>query len=146
MTTSTPAPETAVKSVLVVEDDPDIALMVERRLASNGLRVRVAASGDEALRLAIEAPPDLIVLDLMLPGMDGYKFARILRQQAGCAGVPIVVASSLTHRDNRKRAMKEARAAAYLTKPFDARDLAATVEALLSDRHRNAPLTREPSR
>ena len=130
-------PERDAIDVLVVEDDPDIGVMLERRLASEGLSIRRASDGAEALRAAMASPPDVIVLDLMLPGMDGYKMARILRQQPGCADVPIVVVSALAHRDNRKRATKEAGAAAYLTKPFDFREM---VEAV-----RKAAASRRPS-
>ena len=123
MTGTTAPPIRGVISVLVVEDDPDIGVMLERRLSSEGLAIRRAADGEEALREAMASPPDVIVLDLMLPGMDGYKMARILRQQAGCGDVPIVVLSALSHRDNRKRAVKEMGAAAYFTKPFDCREM-----------------------
>jgi two-component system copper resistance phosphate regulon response regulator CusR len=140
-----PAAREAVR-VLLVEDDPDVGVMLERRLASEGLSIRRAADGEEALREAMASPPDVIVLDLMLPGMDGYKMARILRQQDGCADVPIVVVSALTHRDNRKRAMKEANAAAYLTKPFDFREMFDAVTKAVAARKPAPPRTAEEAR
>jgi len=134
-------------SVLLVEDDPDVGHMLERRLASEGLSIRRAVDGDEALKEAMAERPDVIVLDLMLPGMDGYKMARILRQQEGCSDVPIVVLSALSHRDNRKRAVKEAGASAYLTKPFDFRELIEAVRRALPERGEDeGGSTNEPPR
>lgn len=140
---------TGARSVLLVEDDPDIGHMIERRLAHEGLSIRRASNGEEALRLAMDSPPDVIVLDLMLPGMDGYKMARILRQQEGCATVPIVIVSALSHRDNRKRAAKEAGACAYLTKPFDFPEMVEAVRKALQPlglEDEPNPTTPEPQR
>lgn len=150
---ATPPERPGTASVLLVEDDPDIGHMIERRLAHEGLSTRRAVNGEEALSLAMESIPDVIILDLMLPGMDGYKMARILRQQEGCANVPIVIVSALSHRDNRKRAMKEANACAYLTKPFDFPEMIDAVKRAIGarggERERTSeanPTTPEPNR
>ncbi|HEY7975422.1 MAG TPA: response regulator, partial [Ktedonobacterales bacterium] len=101
--------------VLVVDDDPRITELLRRVLAYEGYSVSVAASGDEALQRALERPPNLIVLDLMLPRVDGLEVARRLR--AAGDNVPILM---LTARDAVSDRVKglEAGADDYLVKPF----------------------------
>jgi two-component system response regulator MprA len=114
--------------VLVVDDDPRITDLVRRILAYNGYSVTVAATGDEALSRLLERPPDLIVLDLMLPGIDGMEVAR--RVRAAGDNVPILM---LTARDavlDRVQGL-EAGADDYLVKPFAPEELLARVKALL---------------
>ena len=129
--------------VLIVEDDPDISELTAARLRKEGLTVRCAQSGEEALAAARTSPPDLLVLDLMMPGMDGYKFARVLRGMDGCGAVPIVVVTALSHRDHRKRALEEAGARAFFTKPFEPSRLAAMVLGLLEPTRAAAPPAEE---
>ena len=117
-------------TVLVVEDEPGIADFIRRGLSYKGYSVQVAHSGEEALELAQERLPDLVILDLMLPGMDGVEVCRRLR--AADAG-PIVM---LTARDavTDKVAGLEAGADDYITKPFAFEELLARVRAALRRR------------
>src|SRR2546430_2694696 len=114
--------------MLVVDDDPRITELLRRILAYEGYSVAVAASGDEALKRTLERPPDLIVLDIMLPGLDGLEVSRRLR--AAGDNVPILM---LTARDAVVDRVKglEVGADDYLVKPFAPEELVARIKALL---------------
>jgi two-component system, OmpR family, response regulator MprA len=114
--------------ILVVDDDPRITDLLRRILAYEGYSVAVAASGDAALMRTLERAPDLIVLDVMLPGIDGLEVARRLR--AAGDNVPILM---LTARDSIKDRVKglETGADDYLVKPFANEELLARVKAML---------------
>jgi two-component system response regulator MprA len=114
--------------ILVVDDDPRITDLVRRVLAYEGYSVAIAASGNEALNRTLERPPDLIVLDIMLPGLNGLEVARRLR--AAGDHVPILM---LTARDAVADRVKglETGADDYLVKPFAPEELVARVKALL---------------
>lgn len=114
--------------ILVVDDDPRITDLLRRILAYEGYSVSVAATGNEALTRTLERPPDLIVLDIMLPGLDGLEVAQRLR--AAGDTVPILM---LTARDaviDRVKGL-ETGADDYLVKPFAPEELVARVKALL---------------
>ena len=117
-------------TVLVVDDDDRLVSSVRRVLAYEGYRVITATTGAEGLQLARDASPDLIVLDVMLPGLDGLEIAR--RVQAG-GGVPILMLSA-RDRIEDKVAGLEAGADDYLVKPFAVEELLARVKARLRRR------------
>jgi two-component system, OmpR family, response regulator MprA len=114
--------------ILVVDDDPRITELLRRILAYEGYSVTIAASGDEALTRTLERPPDLIVLDIMLPGLNGLEVTQRLR--AASDYVPILM---LTARDSvaDRVAGFEVGADDYLVKPFTPEELLARVKALL---------------
>jgi two-component system response regulator MprA len=114
--------------ILVVDDEPRITNLVRRILAYEGYSVAIAASGTEALDRTLERPPDLVVLDLMLPGLDGLEVAQRLREAGDT--VPILM---LTARDTVSDRVKglETGADDYLVKPFAPEELVARVKALL---------------
>jgi DNA-binding response OmpR family regulator len=114
--------------VLVVEDEPNIASFARMYLEAAGFRVSIEHRGDEGLAAAERDRPDMVVLDLMLPGLDGYEITRRLRQ--GAEHVPIIM---LTARDDAvdKVVGLELGADDYLTKPFNPRELVARVRAVL---------------
>ncbi|MFI5271708.1 MAG: response regulator transcription factor [Ktedonobacterales bacterium] len=114
--------------ILVVDDDPRITELLRRILAFEGYSVSIAASGDDALLAVLERPPDLIVLDLMLPGIDGLEVARRLR--AAGDTVPIVMLTARDAVPNRVEGL-EAGADDYLVKPFAPEELVARVKAML---------------
>ncbi|MBI2866511.1 MAG: response regulator transcription factor [Chloroflexi bacterium] len=114
-------------TVLVVEDDPHIVELVRLYLARDGHKVIAAFDGREGLRLAREVRPDLLVLDLMLPGLDGMEVCRILREESD---MPIVMLTARVEEEDRLAGLNLG-ADDYVTKPFSPRELAARVRAVL---------------
>jgi two-component system alkaline phosphatase synthesis response regulator PhoP len=117
----------AGKRVLVVDDDTKTVELVKLYLKRDGYRVLTAYEGIEALRLAREGHPDLIVLDLMLPGIDGLEICRTLRDESD---VPVIMLTAKTT-DQDKLVGLDLGADDYVTKPFSPRELAARVRAVL---------------
>jgi two-component system KDP operon response regulator KdpE len=115
-------------TILVVDDEPEILRAVRSGLAAQGYDVQSATQGDEALRLATSAVPDLVILDVMLPGgMDGLEVCRRLREWSH---VPILILSALGQ-ERQKVAALDLGADDYLTKPFGMDELTARVRAAL---------------
>ena len=117
----------AGKRVLVVDDDVKTVELVKLYLNRDGYRVLTAYDGIEALRLAREGRPDLIVLDLMLPGIDGMEVCRTLRNESD---VPIIMLTAMTTDQDKLNGL-ELGADDYMTKPFSPRELAARVRTVL---------------
>jgi DNA-binding response OmpR family regulator len=115
------------KKVLVVDDDVKTVELVKLYLLRDGYRVITAYEGREALRLAREFHPDLIVLDLMLPGISGLEVCRTLRAESD---VPIIMLTAMSADDDRLTGL-DLGADDYVTKPFSPRELAARVRAVL---------------
>ncbi|TCO58389.1 response regulator transcription factor [Actinocrispum wychmicini] len=113
--------------VLVVDDDETVRDVVRRYLELAGHEVTVAGDGELALTLVAQAEPDLIVLDLMLPGIDGLEVCRRIRQRSG---VPIVMLTALGEEENRIAGLQLG-ADDYVTKPFSPRELALRVSSVL---------------
>ncbi|PVE10418.1 response regulator transcription factor [Streptomyces scopuliridis] len=114
-------------TILVVDDDPTVAEVVTGYLERAGFSVDRAADGPEALRLAAACPPSLVVLDLMLPGMDGLEVCRRLR---AAAPVPVIMLTARGDEDDRILGL-EIGADDYVTKPFSPRELVLRVESVL---------------
>jgi DNA-binding response OmpR family regulator len=125
--------------VLIVEDEPDIRDLVVHHLKREGYQVSAAASGEEALRQVQAAPPDLVLLDLMMPAMDGLEVCRRLRQDPATAMLPIVMLTAKGDEVDRVLGL-EIGADDYIVKPFSPKELLARVRALLR-RSRPAPGT-----
>lgn len=119
--------------ILVVEDEPSIAGFVRRGLQFEGYDVDVVAEGTAALRALRDAPPDLLVLDVMVPGVDGVEIARRLRAAESAERTRAIPILMLTARDAVADRVTGLRAGAddYLVKPFDFEELLARIEALL---------------
>jgi two-component system, OmpR family, alkaline phosphatase synthesis response regulator PhoP len=115
------------KRVLVVDDDVKTVELVKLYLNRDGYRVMTAYDGNDALRLARECHPDLIVLDLMLPGRDGLQVCRILRNESD---VPIIMLTAMTTEEDKLNGLSIG-ADDYVTKPFSPKELAARVRAVL---------------
>ena len=114
-------------TVLIIEDDPDTVELVRLYLARDGHRVVATADGQEGLRLARSESPDMIVLDLMIPGLHGLEVCRVLRQESE---VPIVMLTARVEDEDRLAGL-DLGADDYVTKPFSPRELTARVRAVL---------------
>ena len=136
-----PAQESAGRTVLMVDDDPDVRTSVARGLRHSGFDVRVAATGKEALRLLSNETHDALVLDVQMPELDGVAVVTALRALGN--DIPICVLSA---RDtvNDRIAGLEAGADDYLTKPFDLGELVARLHALLRRSSHVGPVARTP--
>jgi DNA-binding response OmpR family regulator len=115
--------------VLIVEDDPQVRDVVRRYLERDGLAVQVAGTGTEGLELARRSRPDVIVLDVMLPGLSGLEVCRILRDVDG-TDVPIIMLTALDDTDDRIAGLQTG-ADDYIGKPFSVKELALRVGSLL---------------
>jgi two-component system phosphate regulon response regulator PhoB len=116
--------------LLLVEDDPALADLLEFRFRSEGYQVSVTPDGDEALILAAEQVPDLVILDWMIEGTSGIEVCRRLRRTKATAHVPIIMLTAREAEDDRIRGL-DTGADDYLTKPFSPRELLARVAAVL---------------
>lgn len=127
------APAKRAMRILVVEDEPGIAGFVRRGLHFEGYDVQVVVDGPSALRELRDHPPDLLVLDVMVPGIDGFEIARRLRVVEAAERLPAIPVLMLTARDAVQDRVAGLRAGAddYLVKPFDFEELLARIEALL---------------
>ena len=113
--------------ILLVDDDPNISRLVQLYLEKEGFEVKTADRGDDALAMFRKMPPDLMLLDVMLPGMDGWQVCRTIRKTSS---IPIIM---LTAKDETfdKVLGLELGADDYITKPFDSKELVARVKAVL---------------
>lgn len=116
--------------VLVVDDEPDITALVAYHLAREGYRVSTAASGPEALKAVAEQRPDLVVLDLMLPGQSGYEVLEELRRKEDTRDIGVVVLTARRDEGDRIKGLTLG-ADDYLVKPFSPRELVLRVGAVL---------------
>src|SRR5215211_7576176 len=120
----------ATRTILIVDDEPEIVAIARDYLDRAGFRVIVASDGVTALRLARAERPSLLVLDLMLPGMDGLDVARSLRQDPATHTLPIIMLTARVEEADRLIGL-ELGADDYITKPFSPRELVARVRAVL---------------
>ncbi len=116
--------------ILVVEDEEDIAEILEYNLERAGFEVEVESRGDRALEAIRKRPPSLVLLDLMLPGLDGLELARILKRDERTAGLPILMLTAKGEEIDRIVGL-ELGADDYLTKPFSPREVVLRVKAVL---------------
>jgi DNA-binding response OmpR family regulator len=118
------------RRVLIVDDEPNIVLSLEFLLRQQGYEVSVARDGEEALAAAEDWRPDLMVLDVMLPGLDGFEVCRRLRERPENAAMKILLLTARGREVERVRGLEEG-ADAYVRKPFSTRQLMRTVAELL---------------
>jgi DNA-binding response OmpR family regulator len=120
----------AKKKILVVEDEIELVKAVEVRLKQAGYEVLTAYDGVDGLEKAKKDKPDLVILDLMLPKMDGYKVCGLLKADARYSKIPVILFSARVQ-ESDEQVGKEVGADAYITKPFDPRALLGKIKELL---------------
>ncbi len=118
------------KKILIIDDEPDILELLVLRLEANGYEVTSATDGQKGLDKARNENPDLIILDLMLPSIDGYKVCRMLKFDERFKKIPIVLFTARTQEADMKLG-QEVGADAYITKPFEPNILLSKVAELL---------------
>lgn len=118
------------KKILVVDDEPDISKLIKARMESAGYSVFTAFDGAEALKAVKENMPDLILLDVMLPKMDGYQVCRLLKFDEKSKHIPIIMLTARAGESDKEKSV-EAGADAYLTKPFQTEELLSKISSLL---------------
>ena len=119
-----------LRSIVIVEDDEDIANSIGYNLEREGFRVRLAANGEDALNLILDRPPNLVLLDLNLPHMNGFELCRRLRAEASTARVPVLMLTARAEESDKVLGLNLG-ADDYITKPFSMRELVARVNAAL---------------
>jgi DNA-binding response OmpR family regulator len=125
-----------VAKILLVEDEDNLRELVGGRLQQNGYEVATAADGYDAIHKARAVHPDLVILDLMIPKMDGYTVCRLLRF-SGYGEIPIIIFSARSGPDDVRRGI-EMGASAYVTKPFEPAVLLGKIEELLKAKEAKA--------
>jgi two-component system, OmpR family, alkaline phosphatase synthesis response regulator PhoP len=118
------------KTILAIDDEKDLIELIRYNLEKEGFQVRGALDGETGLAMALLEVPDLVLVDLMLPGIDGLEVCRRLRADSRTAGIPLIMLTAKSAESDRVVGL-ELGADDYVTKPFSPRELAARVRALL---------------
>lgn len=119
------------KTILAVDDDPAFLKLVETSLKAAGYEVITASDGDEAFKMAASSKPDLIVLDLLLPKMDGWRVCQKLKMDAALKPIPVILLSGLIEKEYPKQEMEAADA--FLGKPVEFEKLLAVIKRLFGE-------------
>jgi DNA-binding response OmpR family regulator len=119
--------------ILIIDDEPNIVLSLEFLMKREGFEVAVAGDGEAALRAMAERRPDVVILDVMMPRLNGFEVCRRIRAEPALAGVRVLMLSAKGRETEVKKGL-ELGADAYVTKPFSTRDLVAEVRRLLEVR------------
>lgn len=126
------------RRILLVDDEPGIRKMVGKRLQVAGFQVTVSPDGEDAMLRVRKDPPDLVILDIMLPGVDGFTVCETLKQDARTRHVPIILFSAKDSQQDYRRGMA-AGADAYITKPYKPQDLEGLVVRMVEALSRTKP-------
>lgn len=118
------------KKILIVEDDPDLVYVLQRLVGLLGYDTIVAKTGKEAVNTAASKLPDLIILDIMIPELDGFEVARHIRENQETQGIPIIAVTALTAYKDKQKCFQSG-CNEYIPKPLIPTKLASTVEKLL---------------
>ena len=128
------------ETILVIEDEEDVADLIRYHLKKAKLKVLASGDGAEGLQLAVEERPDAIILDIMLPRLNGFEVTKKLRADARTAAIPLLILSAKGETDSRIKGL-ELGADDYLPKPFSPRELVLRIEALLRRKKATAATT-----
>lgn len=125
-----PKPEAQMKTILIADDEPNLRLLVSTTLGDPAVRVLEARDGAEALRMAREELPDILILDWMMPGMTGVEVAGRLREDPVTAGIPVVLLTAKAQESDKEQG-RAVGVKAYLVKPFSPLELLQVVDDIL---------------
>ena len=125
------------EKIMIVEDDPDICEILKFNLEQDSFEVVIYHNGQEALDNIFDAPPDLLILDIMLPGKNGIDIARAVRSEKSTADIPIIMITARSEEVDVLYGLEQG-ADDYVTKPFRPREVTARVKALLRRHHRDS--------
>ena len=120
------------KKILIVDDEPDLVETIRVRLGQENYECLTAHDGNSGFELARTQKPDLVILDIMLPGMDGFKVARLFKFQKELKHIPLIMLSA-RDKDEDRLLGEQTGANCYMTKPFSMEELVTTIRGFLSD-------------
>ena len=124
--------------IFVVDDEPDVVELLRTILEAEGYEVEATTDGGSALPRIVDCPPDLLLLDLMMPDMDGFELLKLVRQDPRGRDLRVLILSARTGHQDQLESLQLG-ANAYVFKPFSPRDLVRQVRSLLSDEEGDAP-------
>jgi len=116
--------------ILVVDDEPDVVMIIKTALQAEGYDVASAMNGPDALEEAAETRPDLIILDVMMPGMTGFEVLKVLKSEARTATIPVIMLTGVSDRKKIQEALSSG-IEYYVVKPFDFDDLLSKIKQAL---------------
>ncbi len=122
---------TQKRKILLIDDDPTVIKLAESLLLSQGYEVTTSSEAPSGLEMAMKNRPDLIVLDVMMPIINGYNICRLMKNEETCRDIPIILLTSRTEDEDRKIG-EEVGANAYLAKPLNREEFLRQVETLLA--------------
>jgi CheY-like chemotaxis protein len=120
------------KKILIVDDETLLSTLVKSRLNANGFEVEIAANGQEGVDIATKWKPDLILLDVIMPVMDGYEACKRLKAQDETREIPIIIVTAADHRRGLGAKCLEEGAVGMITKPFEAADLLDSIHGVFN--------------
>jgi DNA-binding response OmpR family regulator len=119
-----------MNQILLIEDEPDIQQLIYTILSSNGFEVTKASNGEEGLILASKINPDLVILDVVMPGLSGFEVCRLLKTKERTKHIPVIISTAL-NRDIDKKYADECGADSFIVKPFKMAEILREVDRLL---------------
>ncbi len=119
-----------MNKILVVDDEPDVRALVHDIVTGSGYEVFTASTGEEALTKIVSVKPDLVILDVVMPGMSGLEVCRLMKAKPNLRNIRVLMLSALS-RDVDQRLIAEAGADSYMRKPFSVNDLLSKIDELL---------------
>ncbi len=126
--------ETFAKTILCVEDEPEMIDLIRLILARKGFNVRGAAGGVEGIRLVRELHPDLVLLDLMMPDMDGWEVYQQMKADPSLNAIPVIVVTAKAQNIDKVLGLHIAKVDDYIAKPFSPQELLESVERVFSQK------------
>jgi twitching motility two-component system response regulator PilH len=125
-----PSPAVGLKTVLIVDDSPTETAIFRNTLTKAGFRVEAAVNGEEGVQAAQRLHPDLILMDVVMPGLNGFQATRLLKRDPATAPIPVIIVTTKDQQTDRTWGLRQG-AADYLVKPVDPQELVARVKGVL---------------